>query len=66
MIIKKAFAPKLRNKILSKWGKLKEKDIDSIEGRFNLLPEIIQRIYNYTSEKANNECNHFKQVNKIR
>lgn len=65
MITKRAFAPKLRNKILSKWNKLSERDIDSIAGRFNLLSEKIQKVYECSQEKAMSECNEFRNANKL-
>lgn len=65
MITKRAFAPKLKNKILSKWSKLTERDIDSIAGRFNLLAETIQKVYECSEEKAMSECNDFRNANKL-
>jgi len=65
MNTKRAFAPKLRNKILSKWNKLSESDLESLSGRFNLLSEKIQEVYECSREKAINECNDFRNANKL-
>jgi uncharacterized protein YjbJ (UPF0337 family) len=66
MIIKRAFAPKIKAKILSKWKKLSEDDLESISGRFNLLSSKIQNIYECSIEKAESECNEFRNAHKIR
>lgn len=65
MTTKRGFAPKLKNKILSKWNKLSEKDVDSIAGRFNLLSEKIQKVYECSQESAMRECNDFRNANKL-
>jgi uncharacterized protein YjbJ (UPF0337 family) len=65
MNTKRAFAPKLKSKILIKWNRLSENDLDSIYGRFNLLSLKIQEVYEYSREKALQECNEFKNSNKL-
>jgi hypothetical protein len=65
MITKRAFAPKIKNKILTKWNKLNEGDLETIAGRFNLLSETIQRVYECSPEKAIRECHEFKNANKL-
>jgi hypothetical protein len=55
----------MKNKILNKWTKLSESDVESISGRFNLLSEKIQKVYQCSFEKAISECNDFRNANKI-
>lgn len=65
MITKRAFAPKIKSKILNKWNKLSESDVESISGRFNLLSEKIQKVYSCSREHAISECNDFRNANKL-
>jgi hypothetical protein len=65
MITKRAFAPKIKTKILTRWKKLSENDIESLSGRLNLLSDKIQKIYNCSTEQAIMECNEFKNSNKL-
>jgi hypothetical protein len=65
MNTKRAFAPKLKSKILTRWNRLSESDLESVYGRFNLLSLKIQEVYEYSREKALQECNEFRNSNKL-
>jgi hypothetical protein len=62
---KRAFAPKLKAKILKKWNQLTETDVDSIPGSFNLLSKKIQEVYTCSQANAERECSDFRHSNRL-
>jgi hypothetical protein len=59
------FSPKIKAKIMSKWSKLSESDVDAMNGNFSMLAAKIQDIYSYPKVKAERECEEFKRANKM-
>jgi uncharacterized protein YjbJ (UPF0337 family) len=60
-----AFSAKLKDKIMSKWNRITEKDIDTMNGSFEMLATKIQEAYSYPKVKAERECEEFKKANKV-
>lgn len=60
-----AFSPKIKSKIMSKWSKISETDVDAMNGNFSMLASKIQEIYSYPKAKAEKECEEFKRANKM-
>jgi hypothetical protein len=59
------FSPKIKSKIMSKWSKISESNVDAMNGSFEMLATQIQEIYSYPKTKADKECLEFKKVNKL-
>ncbi len=56
----------LKVKIKNKFSKLRDSDIESLEGRMDLLTHKVQKTYGYTQAKADKECHDFqKSINTI-
>jgi uncharacterized protein YjbJ (UPF0337 family) len=47
----------LKGKIKSKWAKLTDNDLDSVEGNFDELKGKLQQVYGYSKERAEEEFN---------
>jgi hypothetical protein len=62
---KRAFAPKIRSKILKKWDKLTESDLEKSTGSFKKLIKKIQETYKINESIAERECLDFKFANKL-
>ena len=45
----------LRGEIRGWWRKLTDEDVDKFNGRYDLLVELLQERYGYTSEQAEEE-----------
>jgi uncharacterized protein YjbJ (UPF0337 family) len=59
------FAPKIVAKIMSKWSKISESDVDAMNGSFEMLSAKIQEAYSYPKAKCDKECADFKRANKL-
>jgi uncharacterized protein YjbJ (UPF0337 family) len=59
------FSPKIKAKIMAKWSKINEGDVDAMNGSFEMLASKIQEIYSYPKVKAERECEEFKRSNKL-
>jgi uncharacterized protein YjbJ (UPF0337 family) len=60
-----AFSTKLKDKIMLKWNKINEKDVDAMNGSYEMLASKIQEAYSYPKVKAERECEEFKRANKV-
>lgn len=60
-----AFSPKIKSKIMAKWSKISESDVDAMNGSFEMLSTKIQEKYSYPKVKAERECEDFKKANKL-
>jgi hypothetical protein len=61
----KPFEPKVKAKIMAKWSKIKETDVDSCNGNWAMLSTKIQEHYSYPKAKCDKECEDFKRSNKL-
>ncbi len=55
----------LKNKIQSKFGKLNEQDLESLNGHMDKLTRTVQRVYNYDPNRAEEECKAFTETLEI-
>lgn len=60
-----AFSPKITSKIMAKWSKISESDVDAMNGSLEMLVSKIQEKYSYPKVKAERECEEFKKANKL-
>lgn len=60
-----AFSPKIVSKIMAKWSKISESDVDGMNGSFEMLSSKIQEAYSYPKAKCEKECADFKRANKL-
>lgn len=60
-----AFSPKIKSKIMAKWSKISESDVDAMNGSIEMLATKIQEKYSYPKVKAERECEEFKKANKL-
>ena len=60
-----AFSPKIKAKIVAKWRKITEGDVDAMNGSFSALSMKTQEAYSYPKVKAEKECEEFKRSNKL-
>jgi uncharacterized protein YjbJ (UPF0337 family) len=49
----------LKGKIKSKFGKLSDSELDSLQGHMDQLQSKVQKVYGYDKEKAERECKRF-------
>lgn len=59
------FGPKIKSKIMAKWNKISESDVDAMNGNLSLLSAKIQDLYSYPKVKAEKECDEFRKANKL-
>ncbi len=52
---------KLREKIKSKFSKLTDNDLDSLNGHMEKLQDKVQKVYNYSKDQAIQECKAFNR-----
>jgi uncharacterized protein YjbJ (UPF0337 family) len=50
----------IKNKIKSKWSKLVDSDIESVQVNMDLITEKLQKAYGFTKDKAEQEYKDFK------
>ncbi|MGZ3790087.1 MAG: hypothetical protein ACXVLQ_16240 [Bacteriovorax sp.] len=53
--------PEIRELIKMNWDLIDDDDIDSLKGRLDLLSEKIQKVYDYSKERADQEMMEFKK-----
>lgn len=53
--------PEIREMIKMNWDKLEDEEIDSLKGHLNLLSDKIQKVYDYSKERADREMLEFKK-----
>lgn len=51
----------VRGRVKEQWGRLNDKQLDQIGGRYEQLVGQIQQTYGYTAEKARQEVDRFIQ-----
>ena len=51
----------LKGKIKSKFSKLTDYDLESLNGQMDRLQGKVQKAYDYSKDKAEKECNSFNQ-----
>jgi len=54
----------IKGKIKAKWGKLTDSEIDTFNGNLDQLAGKIQQTYGYAKEKAEEEYNNFKKIDR--
>jgi uncharacterized protein YjbJ (UPF0337 family) len=52
----------LKNKIQSKFGKLNDQDLESLNGHMDKLTRTLQRVYSYDPNRAEQECKAFNET----
>ncbi len=52
----------LKNKIKSKFEKLNEQDLESLNGNMDKLIRTVQRVYSYDQNRAEKECKSFNET----
>lgn len=53
--------PEIREMIKMNWDRLEDVEIDSLKGQLHLLSEKIQKVYDYSKERADREMIEFKK-----
>lgn len=51
----------VKGKIKAKFGKLSDSDIDGLNGHMDRLQGKVQKAYNYSEDKAKQECKTFNE-----
>jgi hypothetical protein len=54
--------PEVRELIKMNWDRIDDEDIDSLKGHLDLLSDRIQKVYNYSKERADHETIEFKKA----
>lgn len=49
----------VKGKIKTKFGKFNDADIESLKGHMDQLQSKVQKVYNYSEDKAKAECKAF-------
>ena len=51
----------VKGKIKEKFGKLSDSDIEGLNGHMDRLQGMVQKTYNYSEDKAKQECKDFNE-----
>lgn len=52
----------VKEKIRAEFSKLSESEIDKLNGHMDQLPVIVQKVYQYDKEKAEEQCKNFTDM----
>lgn len=53
--------PEIREMIKMNWDQFEDEEIDSLKGQLHLLSDKIQKVYDYSKERADREMMEFKK-----
>jgi uncharacterized protein YjbJ (UPF0337 family) len=51
----------VRGQVKQQWGKLSDNELDMINGRYDVLVGLVQEVYGYNIQKAEQEVDSFLQ-----